>query len=105
MKLILAIVSDDDTKNLIKELNNNRFQATKLATTGGFLSMGNTTLIIGTEDNLVDQAISIIKDNCEKRTEIMPQISGLSRFASTPIEVNVGGATIFVLDVEQFIKA
>ena len=59
MKLILAIISTDDTKACISALNRASFHVTRLATTGGFLSSGNTTLIIGCEDREVEKAIEI----------------------------------------------
>ena len=57
MKLILAIISTDDTKACISALNRASYHVTRLATTGGFLSSGNTTLIIGCEDKEVEKAI------------------------------------------------
>lgn len=106
MKLILAIVSDDDSVDVSSALINNKFQVTKLASTGGFLSMGNTTIIVGCEDNLVEQAIEIIGTKAKRRTEIAPATTSLfsSEFPSMPINVTVGGATIFVLNIDQFVK-
>ena len=106
MKLILAIVSNDDSSDVSSALNKEKFQVTKLATTGGFLSMGNTTLIVGCEDELVDKAIEIIGSQSKRRTEIAPATAPmmLGELAPMPIEVTVGGATIFVLNVDQFKK-
>jgi len=106
MKLIVAIVSNDDATAVSTSLNNENFQVTKLSTTGGFLRAGNTTLLIGTEDEKVDHALEIIASESKKRTEIVPSASsyGVNHFASLPIEVQVGGATIFILDIEKFIK-
>lgn len=72
MKLILAILSNDDSPVASNALNKNGFSVTKLATTGGFLRAGNTTLIIGCEDEKVEAAIDIIKEYSSKRTEIVP---------------------------------
>ena len=72
MKLIFAIVSNDDSSKVSKELTKNRFSVTKLATTGGFLMAGNTTFIIGTEDERVDEAIEIIGKHSKKRTQMVP---------------------------------
>ena len=107
MKLIIAIVSNDDSSAVSANLTENGFMVTKLSTTGGFLRSGNTTLIIGTEDEKVTKAIDLIKEESKKRTEIIPATASfdISRYASYPVEVQVGGATIFVVDVEQFIKA
>lgn len=106
MKLILAIVSNDDSSSVSSALTKENFQVTKLATTGGFLRAGNTTLIMGVEDEKVEHCIEIIGSECKKRTEIVPSSASydIGRYASFPIEVQVGGATLFVIDVEQFHK-
>ena len=106
MKLILAIVSNDDASAVSSALTKNGFYMTRLATTGGFLRDGNTTIIIGTEDELVDKCIEVIGSEAERRTEMVPSTASydIGRYASFPVEVQIGGATIFVLDVEQFKK-
>ena len=108
MKLIITIVQDEDAGALIEDLTDNRFRVTKLATTGGFLKAGNTTLLIGAESEDVDKIIGIIKENCESRKEILPPAPSMAAttgvFLSYPLEVNVGGATVFVLDVEKHAK-
>ena len=106
MKLILAIVSNDDSSSVSSALTKANFQVTRLATTGGFLRAGNTTMIVGTDDDKVDQAIEIIGNESKRRTEIVPSTDSydIGRYASFPVEVQVGGATIFVLDVEKFLK-
>lgn len=106
MKLILAIMSDDDAGTVSKNLTKNKFQVTKLASTGGFLKMGNTTLLIGVDDSKVEAAIEIIKEFSSRRKEIVASnipFEG-AECISVPIEVEIGGATIFVVDVEQFLK-
>ncbi len=106
MKLVLAIVSNDDSSSVSAALNKENYQVTRLATTGGFLRAGNTTIIVGVEDNQVDACIEIIGHECSKRTEVVPSSASydIGRFASFPVEVQVGGATVFVIDVEQFHK-
>lgn len=106
MKLILAIVSNDDGNAVIQALTQAGLQSTKLATTGGFLRAGNTTLIVGCEDEKVPKALALIGQESKRRTEIVPSTASydIGRYASFPVEVQVGGATVFVLDVEQFIK-
>ncbi len=106
MKLILAIVSNDDSSAVSSALTKGGFQITKLATTGGFLRAGNTTMICGCEDDKVDKAIELIGQESKRRTEIVPSTASydIGRYASFPVEVQVGGATIFVLDIEQFLK-
>ena len=106
MKLVLAVVSNDDSSAVSAALTKNNFYITRLATTGGFLRAGNTTLIVGTEDDLVDKCIEIIGSEAKRRTEIVPSTASydIGRYASFPVEVQIGGATIFVLEVEQFKK-
>ncbi|MBE6856008.1 MAG: transcriptional regulator [Ruminococcus sp.] len=107
MKLIFAIVNGDDSQPVSNALMENGFFATKLASTGGFLSSGNTTFLICTENERVDDAINVIASKSRKRKEFVKNsMSGLSSdsFSSFPMEVQVGGATIFVTDVERFEK-
>ena len=108
MKLIIAIVQDEDASRLISAMMSDGYRVTKLATTGGFLRSGNTTLLVGVEDEKVNDALGIIESTCKSRKQIATSpapISGTSGvYMPYPIEVTVGGATIFVLDVEQFSK-
>ena len=82
---------------------------TKLATTGGFLKAGNTTLLIGVDESRLDEAIHTIESVCKSRKQIttaQTSAAGISGggFAPFPVEVTVGGATLFVLSVDQFLK-
>ena len=106
MKLIMAIVSGDDSSKVARALTKGNFSVTKLATTGGFLMSGNTTFIIGTDDDRVQDVLDIIGKNSKTRKQMVPTSAsyGVGMFSSMPIEVQVGGATVFVMDVEQFIK-
>ena len=107
MKLILAIINKDDSADVSNALTKERYSVTKLDTKGGFLLSGNITLIIGTEEEKVDRAIEIIKQHSQQRKEIVPSTVsyGMGITTSFPLEVTVGGATIFVLDVDRFEKA
>ncbi len=106
MKLIIAIVNHDDSGDVSKNLTANGFMVTKLATTGGFLMAGNTTFLIGTDDDKVDAAIEVIGKFAKKRKEFVPTIGGSVEGAGValPIEVIVGGATVFVVDVDKYLK-
>ena len=106
MKLVLAIVNNDDSYSVSSSLTKAHFQATKLATTGGFLMAGNTTFIIGVQESRVEECIKVIKENSERRSQVVPSAPpfDMGFYTSFPLEVTVGGATIFVLDVEQFRK-
>lgn len=106
MKLIMAIVSGDDSSKVSRALTKSNFSVTKLATTGGFLMAGNTTFLVGTEDDKVEEVIEVLRQNCKTRKQMVPTSAsyGVGMFSSMPIEVQVGGATVFILDVEQFVK-
>ena len=108
MKLIVAIVQDEDASRLVSQLMNDGFGVTKLATTGGFLRAGNTTLLVGVDDEKFDRAMDVIERVCKSRKQIASQptsMTGVSGvYSPYPIEVTVGGATVFVLSVDQFIK-
>ena len=106
MKLLLAIVQDKDSNLLSSELIDANIRATKLSTTGGFLKSGNTTFILGIEDERVPEALKIIEETCQAREQFMtPPINmdaTMDSSMSYPIEVQVGGATVFVMPIEQF---
>lgn len=106
MKLVLAIVSNDDSTAVSSALTREGFTVTKLATTGGFLMAGNTTLIAGVDDDKVQQVMDLIAKHSRKRSQIMPTSAsyGVGLYTSFPVEVTVGGATVFVLDVDRFEK-
>ena len=106
MKLIIAIVNKDDASDVSQALTRARYSVTKLATTGGFLMAGNITLLIGTQEEKVDRAIEIIREHSRRRTEIVPSTAtyGIGVSASKPLKVDIGGATIFVVDVDRFEK-
>ena len=107
MKLIFAIVSHDDSQRVIRELTHGGFQVTKLATTGGFLMAGNATLICGVEDGKVDEALALIHKASRSRRQAIPMTSepGMTGYyPNAPMEVTVGGATVFVVDVDRFEK-
>ena len=103
MKLIIAIVQDEDSARLVRGLMDAGYGVTKLATTGGFLRSGNTTLLVGVEDERFDGAMEVIEKVCKSRKQIATSPSPMSGatgvYVPYPIEVVVGGATVFVLDV------
>ena len=108
MKLIVAIVQDEDASRLVNNLMSDGFGVTKLATTGGFLRAGNTTLLIGVDDEKYADAMAIIERVCKSRKQMASaptSVGGVSGvYSPYPIEVTVGGATVFVLTVDQFVK-
>jgi len=106
MKLVIAIVQDKDSHRLSKELVKQDVRVTKLASTGGFLKAGNTTFFIGVEDERLNDVLNIIKQNCKSREQLVSPVSTLGGNADSyipyPVEVQVGGATVFVLPIEDF---
>lgn len=106
MKLIIAIVNSEDASAVLSELTGQGFSVTKLATSGGFLRAGNVTMMIGVEEEQVKQALSVIEEFSSQRKQQVPVNSTYigDSLISVPVEVTVGGATVFVLDVEQFYK-
>lgn len=107
MKLIIAIVQDQDAPSLIEDLTDHEYGVTKLTSTGGFLKAGNTTLLIGLEEEDLDNAVNLIERNCKTReitTSLMTVTMPGDTYIPYPLEVKVGGATLFILDVDQHIK-
>lgn len=106
MKLILAIVNSDDSSDVMRALTKEHIQVTKLATTGGFLMSGNTTFMIGAEEDKIDGILEIIHKYSHKRSQAVPASStyATGMYPSYPVEITVGGATVLVLNVERFEK-
>ncbi len=108
MKLIIAIVQDQDANRLLERLLDNGIGATKLASTGGFLKVGSTTLLIGVAEPKVDEVMGYLRETCKTRKQLVTPLAAVGRsisaFIPQPVEVRVGGATVFILDVERFEK-
>jgi uncharacterized protein YaaQ len=106
MKLVVAVVHNEDAGVLVDALLEHEYRATRLHSSGGFLKQGNATVIVGVEDDQVDAVMAIVRENCNARTQIvnpMPPIMEPGEFFMPyPLEVEVGGATVFVLPVERF---
>ena len=108
MKLIIAVVQDEDSQKLISRLMKAGYGVTKLATTGGFLRSGNTTLLIGVDNEGLENAMNLIEKVCKSRKQVAtspsPMAGATGMYVPYPVEVTVGGATVFVVDVEEFRK-
>ncbi len=106
MKLVMVIVQDKDAVHLLEGLLARGLRATKLASTGGFLREGNTTLMIGVEDDRLDELIGVVRTTCRAREQLVTPLAPLSgateSYVPYPVEVQVGGATLFVLTVDRF---
>lgn len=108
MKMIVAVVQDQDASQLLQKLLSSNYRATRLATTGGFLRQGNTTLMIGAEDDKVEDVLHLIEETCRSRKQMVtpwvPLGGTVDSYVPYPMEITVGGATVFVLAVEDFRK-
>jgi uncharacterized protein YaaQ len=107
MKLLMTIVSSDDSRDVLNRLTKAGLRATVISTTGGFLREGNTTILLGVEDDRVSQVVDVIRQSCRRRTQWvspLPTLEGPGLDMTEPIEVSVGGAVVFVLNVEEFLQ-
>jgi uncharacterized protein YaaQ len=106
VKLVVSIVHNEDAGALVDALLEKEYRATRLHSSGGFLRQSNTTVIVGVEDDQVPEVLGIVRESCHSRTQIvnpMPPIMEPGEFFMPyPLEVEVGGATVFVLPVERF---
>lgn len=104
MKLVLAIVNRDDSRSVTINLTKKGFSSTCLATTGGFLMAGNVTIMVGVDEEKVQDVIDVIKEHSHARKQMIPSTTDMAHgyYHATPVEVTVGGATIFVVDVDRF---
>lgn len=108
MKLVVAVVQGEDAERAVSALNDAGLGSTRVASTGGFLRQGNVTLLIGVDDSEVAKALQIIRQNCHERSRYLtavPPLAGPGEFlTANPVEVQVGGATVFVVPVDSFEK-
>ena len=110
MKLIFAVIRDKDAGEAVKALVREGIGVTRLSSTGGFLRDGNTTLMIGTPDEQVETVKRVLHETCAQRTQVevlAPHGTGgvpTWNVGTAPLKVTVGGATVFILNVEEFQK-
>jgi uncharacterized protein YaaQ len=106
MKLVVAIVHNEDAGALVDALLDKEFRATRVSSSGGFLKQSNATIFLGVEEADVEEVISVVRENCTSRTQVvnpMPPIMEPGEFFMPyPLEVEVGGATVFVVPVDRF---
>jgi uncharacterized protein YaaQ len=105
MKLLLAIINQNDAHDVIRHLTQGGYPVTKLATTGGFLQVGNVTVLIVVENEKVSGAMELIEKHSHSRRQaaVTPE-AGMGLYSSLPVDITVGGATVFVLNVEDLRK-
>ncbi len=108
MKLVFAIVHDEDSPRLMAEMNRIGYRVTKLNSSGGFLRSGNTTLMMVVEEAQQEDVLETIRQYSSSRkaainTSVTPSSMGGS-YIPYPVEITVGGATVFIVNVEHFEK-
>jgi uncharacterized protein YaaQ len=107
MKLVIAIVQDYDTDRFLRGVSAAGLRATRIASTGGFLRMGNTTVFLGVEDDQVPGCLEILAATCRSRVE-RPPAHLMEEFGllgpGTITEVTIGGAVVFIVSVRDFIR-
>lgn len=107
MKLIIAIVNNDDAHFVHTGLTSGGFHITKVSSTGGFLMNGNSTFLLGTEDADVDKALEIIRTHSKRRVQNVPMaIPGVmnTSYDTSSTKISVGGATVFIMNIEQYLR-
>jgi uncharacterized protein YaaQ len=109
MKMICAIVQDQDAGGLLDTLAERGLRATKVSSTGGFLRSGNSTILIGVEDAQVVGVLDILRVSCRARKHVVdvaegPRAELTDALPRPPTEVEVGGANVFVWDIEQYTR-
>ena len=108
LKLVVIIAADSDADRLMKALIEQGYPATKISSTGGFLHRGNATILSGIEAKEVDGVLAMVKSKCHARREYVPvqtlPFFGEGTSLSAPVEVRVGGAIVFVVNVERLEK-
>ena len=108
MKLVIAVVQGEDAQRTSEALTAGGFGSTRITSSGGFLQQGNVTFLIGVEDSRVAEAVQVIRDNCRERSRYLTPMPPVPEpgelFMPYPVEVQVGGATVFVVPVDSFEK-
>lgn len=108
MKMVVAIVHVDDASALSKALSGAGYGVTHVKSAGGFLRKQNATILAGVPDRDVEGVLEIVRNRCHARTEqvspLPPIVEPGEVYMPYPMEVEVGGATVFVLDVDRFEK-
>lgn len=106
MKLILAIINDSDVRNVTESMMNGGFSLTKIGSTGGFLKAGMTTMVSAVNNEKLDIALEIIKSSTHSCKYSPSDMAFEPTYKSQmqPNEIVVGGATVFVLNIENSYK-
>jgi uncharacterized protein YaaQ len=106
VKLVVAVVHNEDARVLIDALLAREYRATWLHSSGGFLKQSNATILVGVEEAQIDEVVGIVRENCRARTQTLSPIPPIMEpgefFMPYPVEVEMGGAVVFVLPIDRF---
>lgn len=107
MKLMIAVIQNEDEDALVQALEDNQIASTRIGTSGGFLRASNVTIMMAVQAELVDVVLGLLKQHCKRRTRhlypLLPNLEARERFLGS-IPVEVGGAIVFILPIEQIVK-
>jgi uncharacterized protein YaaQ len=108
VKLIIAVVQGEDAQRTVAALTDKGISSTRISSSGGFLQQGNVTLLLGVDESQVEVALEVIRETCKERSRYLTPAPPLAEpgemFLAYPVEVQVGGATVFVVPVDSFEK-
>jgi uncharacterized protein YaaQ len=108
VKLVIAVVQAEDAPRTVSALTDKGISSTRISSSGGFLQQGNATLLMGVDQAQVETALEVIRENCKERSRYLTPVPPLAEpgemFLAYPVEVQVGGATVWVVPVESFEK-
>lgn len=108
MKLVIIVTQKEDSKKLEEALVENKYQLTKIDSSGGFLKKKNYTFLVGISDEKLNDLLELVKSICKKRKEVVTTPDFGDSLGETLItngaKVQEGGATVFVTEVSKFMK-
>jgi len=108
MKLMIVVVNNRDKRAFCDALIQMEQGFTEIGSTGGFLREGNTTLLIGAAEENIERILELVREICQTRERTVnvapPTLTNLGADVSRPMKILVGGAKVFILDVEEFIN-
>ena len=109
-KLLLAVIQGDDYPETVDDLNHNGFFATVLSSTGGFLKKRSITLMIGVEEHRVQAALDVLRHSAGRRQQMTYSNMSMSAAGPNPsmpmipVQMRVGGAVVFIMDLDDIQK-
>lgn len=107
MKLIVAVIQNEDEDAFVQGLEDNHIGSTRIGSSGGFLRATNVTIMMAVQDEQIEVVVGLLKEHCKRRTRhlypLLPNLEARERFLGS-IPVEVGGATVFILPMERIEK-